>query len=172
MKKKILVLVCAACGIGKSTLIDYLRDNNLINGFCAVDTDEVGLNWWDYADTDNPDLYTTDSIKEAIKMSKENHLIFGSCLNPLTLFEKIDIPSEVKNIYMIALTCSPDEITTRLKARDPERMCSDDAFIQAQINYNDWFLRNANKFQLHIDNSNKTVQEAASEVKTFLDMIL
>lgn len=36
MKKKILVLVCAACGIGKSTLIDYLRDNNLINGFCVM----------------------------------------------------------------------------------------------------------------------------------------
>ena len=172
MKKKILGLISAACGIGKSTLIDFLRDNKMIDEFCVVDTDEVGLNWWDYADTEHPEQYTIDAIKKAIEVSKDNNVVFGSCLNPLELFEKIDIPSEIKNIYMIALTCSPDEIFTRLKARDPERMCSDDDFIKVQIDYNDWFMRNANKFQLHIDNSVKTVEEVASEVKVFLRSIV
>lgn len=171
MKKKILVLVCAACGVGKSTLINYLRDNQLIEGFYPVDTDEVGLNWWDYANTENPDQYTIDSIKKAVEISREDNLIFGSCLNPLVLFEKIDIPREVNNIYMFALTCSEEEIVARLKARDPERMCGNEEFIEQQINYNNWFLRNSNKFQLHIDNSSKTVEEVASELKAFLNTI-
>ena len=64
MKKKILVLICAACGIGKSTLIDFLRDNKMIDEFCVVDTDEVGLNWWDDEDTEHREQSTIDEIKK------------------------------------------------------------------------------------------------------------
>ena len=53
--KKIMVCLCAACGAGKSTLLDYLRDNAASDSFCFVDTDGTGLNWWDYADTENPE---------------------------------------------------------------------------------------------------------------------
>lgn len=170
--KKIMVCLCAACGAGKSTLLDYMRDNNMSDDFCFVDTDETGLNWWDYADTENPDRYTEDSIKHASEMSGDKNLFFGSCMNPQTLFEKITLPDEIGAVFAIALTTSPEEITKRLKARDPERMCGSDEFIAEQISYNAWFLRNANKFQLHIDNRDKSVSQTAEEITSFLRLIL
>lgn len=169
--KKIMVCLCAACGAGKSTLLDYLRDNNMSDDFCFVDTDETGLNWWDYADTENPDRYTEDSIKRASEMSGDKNLFFGSCMNPQTLFEKITLPDEIGAVFTIALTASPEEITKRLKARDPERMCGSDEFIAEQISYNAWFLRNANKFQLHIDNRDKSTSQTAAITKAFLDIV-
>lgn len=170
--KKITVFLCAACGAGKSTLLDYMRDNNMSDDFCFVDTDETGLNWWDYADTENPDRYTEDSIKRASGMSGDKNLFFGSCMNPQTLFEKITLPDEIGAVFTIALTASPEEITKRLKARDPERMCGSDEFIAEQISYNAWFLRNANKFQLHIDNRDKSVSQTAEKITSFLSFIL
>lgn len=170
--KKIIVYLCAACGVGKSTLLDYMRDNNMSDSFCFVDTDETGLNWWDYANTENPDRYTEDSIKRASKMSGDKNLFFGSCMNPQTLFEKITLPDGIGAVFAIALTTSPEEITKRLKARDPERMCGSDEFIAEQISYNAWFLRNANKFQLHIDNRDKSVSQTAEEITSFLRFIL
>lgn len=169
--QKIMVCLCAACGVGKSTLLDYLRDNAVSDNFCFVDVDETGLNWWDYADTENPDRYTEDSIKRASEMSGDKNLFFGSCMNPQTLFEKITLPDEIGTVFAIALTTSHEEITKRLKARDPERMCGSDKFIAEQISYNAWFLRNANKFQLHIDNRDKSVRETAEEIKAFLDVV-
>lgn len=169
--RKIMVCLCAACGVGKSTLLDYLRNNNVSDNFCFADTDEMGLNWWDYADTENPERYTEDSIRRASEISGDKNLFFGSCLNPQTLFEKITLPEEIGAVYAIALTCSPEEITKRLKARDPARMCGSDEFIAEQISYNAWFLRNANKFQLHIDNSYTSVSQTAEELTAFLDFI-
>lgn len=169
--KKIMVCLCAACGAGKSTLLDYMRDNNMSDDFCFVDTDETGLNWWDYADTENPDRYTEDSIKRASEMSGVKNLFFGSCMNPQTLFEKITLPDGIGTVFAIALTTSPEEITKRLRARDPERMCGSDEFIAEQISYNAWFLRNANKFQLHIDNRDKSVSQTAEIIKAFLNVV-
>lgn len=169
--KKITVCLCAACGAGKSTLVDYMRDNNMSDGFCFVDVDETGLNWWDYAGTENPDRYTEDSIKRASEISGDKNLFFGSCMNPQTLFEKITLPDEIAAVFTIALTSSPEEITKRLKARDSERMCGSDEFIAEQIAYNAWLIRNSNKFQLHVDNRDVSVSETAETIKAFLDVV-
>ncbi|MDE5993696.1 MAG: hypothetical protein K2G87_11680 [Oscillospiraceae bacterium] len=50
-------------------------------------------------------------------------------------------------------------------------MCGSDEFIAEQISYNAWFLRNASKFQLHIDNRDKSVNKTAEKIKAFLDFV-
>lgn len=169
--KKIMVCLCAACGVGKSTLLDFLRDNTVSDDFCFADIDEMGLNWWDYADTECPERYTEDTIKRAVEISGDKNLFFGSCMNPQNLFEKVTVPDEIGAVFTIALTSSPEEITKRLKARDPERMCGSDSFIAEQISYNAWFIRNANKFQLCIDNRDMSVSQTAKKISIFLDFV-
>lgn len=76
------------------------------------------MNWWDYANTENPDKYNEDAIKIAVERENDRDIVFASCLNPFTLFEKINLPSKIEKTYCISLTCSNEEIIRRLKERD------------------------------------------------------
>lgn len=166
--QKILVLLSSACGVGKSTIVEKI-ENEYFNFYEA---DKLGINWWDYASTENPDKYNEDAIKIAAEKENNKHIVFVSCLNPFTLFEKINLPSKIEKTYCISLTCSNEEIIRRLKERDPSRMCSSDEFIKGQIDYNQWFIKNANKFQLHIDNSNLSVNQTIEILNRFLNQII
>ncbi len=52
-QKKLLIL-CATCGGGKSTVCTYLNEHRFLPGCACMDTDEVGINWWDHADSADP----------------------------------------------------------------------------------------------------------------------
>ncbi len=166
--QKILVLLSSACGGGKSTIVEKIKNEY----FNFYEADEVGLNWWDYANTENPDKYNEDAIKLISEREKVKHIVFASCLNPFTLFEKINLPREIEKTYFISLTCSNEEITRRLKERDRSRMCGSDEFIKGQIDYNNWFIKNANKFQLHIDNTDLNVDQTIEIINNFLNEIV
>lgn len=171
MKNKILICLCAACGVGKSTIKDYINEHNLLPEYAAIDTDEVGLNWWDYADTDNPDKYTTDSISKAFEIANGKNLLFASCLNPLKFYDIINIPDDISESYLIGMACSDEEITKRLKARPAERMCGNNEFIERQIEYNNWFKGQAGKMQFFIDNTNMNVIETAEKITEYIKRI-
>ncbi len=166
MKK--LIVLSAACGVGKSTLKDALNEI-ISDSFACIDTDEVGLNWWDYAGTDKESEYNDDCLAEAVKMSGEKNLLFAACLNPYDFYGKVKIPHEITSAFFIGMTCSDEEIAARLRARPAERMCGSNEFITAQISYNNWFRENSNKFQFYIDNTNKTVSETADKIATFIN---
>ncbi len=50
-------------------------------------------------------------------------------------------------------------------------MCGSDEFIAGQIRYNNWFKKNAGKFQFYIDNTDKTVKETVAEIAAFVKSI-
>ena len=104
-------------------------------------------------------------------MAGENNLIFVTCMNPYDFYGKVQIPSEITSTFFIGMTCSDLEITRRLKARPPERMCGSDEFIAGQIHYNDWFKKNAGKFQFYIDNTDLTIDETVEEIVKFVQGI-
>lgn len=165
---KNLVILCAACGVGKSTIKDELNERNLLEGYACIDTDEVGINWWDYAGTENEAKFSDDCLAEAVRMSKNKNLLFVTCMNPYDFYGKVRIPQDVTSTFFIGMTCSVEEITKRLKARPAERMCGSDEFIEGQIQYNDWFKRNAGKFQFCIDNTNKMIDETVEAIARFI----
>lgn len=171
MKLKKLVVLCSACGIGKSTIKDYFCDNNLLDNYMAIDTDDVGLNWWDYANSDSPHKYSEDSLKIAVTMAKEKSLLFVTCMNPIDFYPTISIPLEISQTYFISMTCSDEEITKRLKARPAERMCGSNEFIEQQIGYNEWFLNNRGKFQFSIDNTKQSIKETATAIAEYIKKI-
>ena len=168
--KKVVVL-CAACGIGKSTMKDFIEKNNLLPEWICLDTDDVGLNWWDYAGTDHENKYQSDSFAKAVELSGDKDLFFVTCMNPLNYYRDVEAVSAVTSTYFIGLVCSDEQVTARLKARPAERQCGSDEFIKTQIDYNNWFKRNAGKFQLFIDNTNQTYEETAKLICDFVKKV-
>ena len=166
MKK--LVILSAACGVGKSTVRDELSEKGLLESYACIDTDEVGINWWDYAGTENEIKFSDDCLEAAVRMSGDKNLFFVTCLNPVDYYGKVTAPQNISSTFFIGMTCSDDEITKRLKARPPERMCGSDEFIAGQIEYNSWFKRNAGKFQFYVDNTDQTVAQTAAQIADFV----
>lgn len=166
-----LVILTAACGVGKSIIRAELESKKMLRGFVCIDTDEVGINLWDYA-PENRDRYAGDCLREAVRRANGKDLLFSTCLNPADFYEKVDVPAEITATYFIAMTCSDEEITKRLKARPPERMCGDDEFIKEQIAYLNWYRRNKGKFQLYIDNTGMTVAETAEKIADFVGTLI
>lgn len=169
MKK--LVVICAACGVGKTTVIHALNESGLLEKYIGIDTDEVGVNWWDYEGTEHESKFSDDCLAAAVKLSSDNNLVFSTCMNPLDFYGKVNVSEAITSTYFIALICSDEEIRNRLKARPKERMCGSDEFISGQIEYNAWFRKNANKFQLCVDNTGSTEEETAGEIAEFIKML-
>lgn len=98
MKK--LVVLSAACGVGKSTIKDALNESNISDNYVCIDTDEVGINWWDYAGTDNEDKFSDDCLAEAVRLSDDKNLIFVTCMNPYDFYGKVSIPKEITSTFL------------------------------------------------------------------------
>ncbi|MBQ8638976.1 MAG: hypothetical protein IJ468_07395 [Lachnospiraceae bacterium] len=165
---KTLIVISAACGVGKSTIRDALENSGLLPDYACVDTDGVGINWWDYAGTDHESQFTDDCFAEAVRIAKDKNLLFVCCVNPIDFYMKVNLPQEISNSFLIGMTCSEEELTKRLKARPAERMCGSDEFIAGQITYNNWFRKHANKFQYFIDNTGLSVEETAKQIAAFV----
>ena len=87
MKK--LIVLSSACGVGKSTIKEELNKKKLLENYACIDTDEVGINWWDYAGTENEAKFSDDCIAEAVRMSGEKNLLFVTCMNPYSIGNSI-----------------------------------------------------------------------------------
>ena len=57
------------------------------------------------------------------------------------------MPNEIESYINILITCSDDELRKRLKARDESRQCGSDEYIDGQINYQNFLLKNIKLFQ-------------------------
>lgn len=167
---KRLTVLCAACGVGKSTVREYLDKSGTLPDWACIDGDDI-ICWWDYAGTDREERFYRDCLAEAVRLSGNRHLLLAACMNPWDFYGKVDVPLEIGSTNFVALACSDEEVTKRLKARPEERGCGSDEFIAGQIEYNNWFRKNAGKFQLYIDNTDMTVEETAERIIRFLSSI-
>ena len=165
---KNLVVLSAACGVGKSTINDALNEGKILDNYVCIDSDEVGINWWDYAGTENESKFSDDCLAEAVRMSDGKNLLFVTCMNPYDFYGKVSIPQDITSTFFIGMTCSDEEITRRLKARPEERMCGSDEFIEGQMKYSAWYKTNKGKFQLFLDNSDMEISKTAVLIAEFL----
>lgn len=156
-----LIFISAVSGVGKSVTCDYIKNNNLLDDYVIFDIDELE-NVNNYSN-DNYNSFYENAIKNAISKSNNKNIIIGSCINP-TDIEKLNIPKEIDNIEMILITCSEEQLINRLKSRDESRNCSGDEFITTQINYQNYMLNHLNMYQLHIDNSNRSIESIAKQI--------
>ncbi len=161
-----LILLSAACGVGKSTVKNALNELNLLPDFACIDSDEVRLNWWNYKGTPREKDYTKDCLARAFELAGDTHLLFGTCNDPISFFRRVPLPEDVTATY-IGMTCTDAEVRRRLLARPPERMCGEESFILSQIEYNGWIRAHGDLYGLHFDNTDMTVRETAEKVAAF-----
>ena len=69
-----LFVITGTCGAGKSTMKDRLADMLDSARYACVDSDEVGLNWRDYAGTEKEARYGEDTLRAAVKMAEGRDL--------------------------------------------------------------------------------------------------
>lgn len=163
-----LYIVTGTCGAGKSTVKDELSAMLDPAEYACIDSDETGLNWWDYAGTDHESQYGNDTLNEAIRKAGSRDLVFVSCLTPQDYMTKTTVPEEVTSTYYIALWAPDETIYRRLRARPEERGFTSDEIIRPHIEYNRWIGRNRGKYQLFIDNENQAAEETAGIIKAYI----
>ena len=49
---KTLIILCAPCGVGKSTMKGLLAERKNLPDFVCLDTDEIGVGWYNYSGTE------------------------------------------------------------------------------------------------------------------------
>ena len=165
MKLRKLIFISAVSGVGKSTACEYIKKSNLLNDYAIFDIDDLeNINEYN---ENTYNLFYENAIKKAIILSKDKNIIIGSCLNP-TDIEKINMPNEIDSYINILITCSNEELKKRLKARDVSRQCGSDEYIENQINYQNYLLKNIGLYQMHVDNTNDIVENIARKIIDFI----
>ena len=145
-----LFIITGTCGAGKSTIKDQLAAMLDPERYACVDSDETGLNWWDYAGTDRESQYGADTLTEAFRMAGGKDLVFVTCM----------------------VLWAPDRvIEQRLRARPKERGFTSDEAIRPHIEYNQWIGRNRGKYQLFISNEAQSEEETAKIIMEYLEAL-
>lgn len=165
IKLKKLIFISAVSGVGKSTACEYITNNNLLEDYAIFDIDDLE-NINEYNENTYNSFYE-NAIKKAIILSKDKNIVIGSCINP-TDIEKINMPNEIDSYINILITCSNEELKKRLKARDESRQCSSDEYIEGQINYQNYLLRNIGLYQMHVDNTEDVVGNVSRKIVDFI----
>ena len=163
-----LFIITGTCGAGKSTMKDRLAEILDSEQYVCVDSDETGLNWWDYAGTDHESQYGADTLKEAFRRAGKKNLVFVTCMVPQDYMTKTTVPEELESTYHIALWAPDRVIEQRLRARPKERGFTTDEAIRPHIEYNQWSGRNRGKYQLFINNEGQSEEETAKIIKEYI----
>ncbi len=163
-----LFIITGTCGAGKSTMKDELAARLDPDRVACIDSDETGLNWWDYAGTEREGQYGADTLAEAFRIAGGRNLIFVTCMAPHDYITKTSVPEELTGTFYVALWAPDEIIRQRLRARPAERGFTTDEAIRPHIEYNQWIGKNRGKYQLFIDTENRTPDETAESIAAFI----
>ena len=166
-----LYMITGTCGAGKSTMKDELAAALDPEKYACVDSDETGLNWWDYAGTEREARYGADTLKEAFRTAGGRDLVFVTCTAPQDYMTKTTVPDELEATYFIALWAPDAVIEQRLRARPKERGFTSDEAIRPHIEYNQWIGRNRGKYQLFINNETQSEEETAKIIAEYIEAL-
>lgn len=164
MKLKKLFFISAVSGVGKSTTCNYIKDNRLLENYVIFDIDELeNINEYN---NDTYNLFYKNAVTKAIEKSNDKNIIIGSCINPNDI-NNLNLSDEV-DINMVLITCSNEELTKRLKARDESRNCSSDEFIKGEVDYQNYMINHLAMYDLHIDNTNSSIEMVSSQIVDYI----
>jgi deoxyadenosine/deoxycytidine kinase len=168
---KHLIVVTGPCGVGKTSLVYYLRDHLNHDDTDYFDSDQVGLNWHDFKNLENGGIkYHEACIDKAIELAHSKRIVWASCMNPLD-FEKLKQFKQLEKISFINLVCDDLVLAQRLKGRPKERNTHHDVFIESQIDYMNWFRKNADKMDWVVDSSGLNIHDTAKKLEAILKEI-
>ena len=149
---KSLFFIISVSGVGKSTTLEYIKKNSLLDDYSIFDIDDLeNINNYN---ENNYNLFYENALEKAVLLSND--------------IEKLKIPNEIENYINILITCSNDKLKKRLKSREKSRQCGTNEYIDRQITYQNYLLNNFELFQLHIDNTTDDVENVSKKIVKFI----
>lgn len=142
-----LFVVAGASGAGKSTVCAAMCNDVAVNSEVIGTTSELvvldsdilwGVAYTEPAEWPNyMDMWLR--VCHNIHQSGRSVLLFGAGLNPGNLAER-PATRYFSGIHYLGLVCEEDELAKRLRARPGWRESGREEFVEAQVNYNRWFV--------------------------------
>jgi hypothetical protein len=166
-----LLIVSGASGAGKSSVCNYLLGQ--FQQAVLLDSDIL---WW--AEFDTPETNFRDYFETWLRMCKN----ISQSGRPVVLFGSgPGVPENLENcierryfseIHYLALVCSDEVLLERLKERPKWRGTRDQALIEEQIRFNQWFMDysssdNQPSITL-LDTTHISLEETANEVEDWI----
>ncbi len=165
-----LFIVSGASGVGKSTVCHALVGK--MNKVVLLDSDIL----W-RREFNTPENKYLEYFELWLRVCKN----IGQSGRPVVLFGAgMGVPENVEPcierrylsaIHYLALTSEPSVLTKRLQARPKWRASSNPEFLDAQVQFNQWFVDNADKVTPKIDlldTSQSTVEETCEHVAAWI----
>jgi hypothetical protein len=145
-----LLIVSGASGSGKTAVCQALLGN--LSSVVLLDMDILWRPEFNTPGTNYRDFFET-----WLRMCKN----IGQSGRPVVLFGAgVGVPENMEpcierryfsNLHYLALTCDNDVLSERLRNRPAWRKSSDEAFVEQQIKFNQWFKENASSITPGID---------------------
>lgn len=137
-----LFIITGASGVGKTSVCRELA--NTSTQTIAIESDILWRNEFNCPDNDYREyremwLRLCKNISQAGKPV----VLCGSAVP--SQFEDCNERRYFSQLYYLALTCNDDLLKERLKKRPSLRNCNSDEFINGHIQFNNWFIKNAEK---------------------------
>lgn len=159
-----LFVVTGASGAGKTTAA--LQLSKQTQEFIVLDQDIL---WNDcYNDpSNNFQLFRNTWLRmiKNINQAGRPVILFGSSVPEQ--FEACNERRYIAAVYYLALVCEPAKVEERLKARPGWRGSGDDDNVRRMLEFNQWFLDNADKTKPEItllDTSNCSVEQTSKQI--------
>jgi hypothetical protein len=165
-----LLIVSGASGTGKSTVC-----NALVGHFTDAVLLDSDILWCPAFNSPENDY--RDFFEVWLRMSKN----IGQSGRPVVLFGAgAGVPGNIEPcierryfsaVHYLALTCDDDALAERLRARPQWRASANDAFLQAQIDFNRWFKETGPTLDPPITTLNTThvaLEETVAQVTAWI----
>jgi hypothetical protein len=169
-----LLIVSGASGAGKSTVLPRLVGK--VPGALIIDTDILWMEAFDKPE-DGYRVYFEAWLRIAINV--------GQSSDPVVLFGTgFGVPANLENcvgrryfstIHYLALVCSDEELANRLRSRPAWRKSSSEDFLNAHIQFNQWFKEEGSKGSPPItllDTTDIPVEITVEQVKGWIQQTL
>ena len=171
IKQAPLFVVGGASAAGKSTLC--LQATGQLQDVVLLDMDILWHDHFNEPETSYRAFFETWlRMAKNIQQSGRPVVLFGAgaCMH-----ENIEPCTERRYftaVHYLAVTCAGNTLAERLKARPAWRNCSDAAFVEQQLAFNQTLIERAQTEQKYpltlLDTTNATQQETFAQFKTWL----
>jgi predicted kinase len=165
-----LLIISGANGAGKSTVCRELVGH--LTGAVLLDCDMLWRPEFAAPNAREPNFFET-WLRVAKNIGQSGHpvVLFGSGVGVPGNIERCVERRYFTNVFYLALVCSDDVLSIRLRSRPAWREAHTDEYIQTQLRFNGWFKERSSNLSPTIDvldTSTSPVETTVAQVRAWI----
>ncbi len=163
-----LLIISGASGTGKSTVCQRLLDH--LTDFVLLDSDILWRTEFNTPATNYRDFFETWlRVCKNISQSGRPVILFGAGAGVPKNIEGLVERRYLSRIHYLALVCSDETLSERLRLRPKWRGC-DPAYIEENLRFNGWFKTYDSRPVIRLlDTTDVPIEETVQQVTTWIN---